>query len=94
MLTTMSVNQASRAPERGGAKRDGKEETALNEQIQARLEELRREFEMGQQRLNDLEGQAAQLRQTMLRISGAIQVLEEILAQEGGEQNAAGAQTL
>ena len=66
----------------------------MNEQIQARLEELRREFEMGQQRLNDLEGQAAQLRQTMLRISGAIQVLEEILAQEGGEQNAAGAQTL
>ena len=66
----------------------------MNEQIQARLEELRREFEMGQQRLNDLEGQAAQLRQTMLRISGAIQVLEEILAREGGEQNAAGAQTL
>jgi predicted nuclease with TOPRIM domain len=53
----------------------------MREQIQARLEELKREFETGQARLHELETQEAQLRQTMLRISGAIQVLEEALAQ-------------
>lgn len=52
----------------------------MREQIQARLEELKREFETGQARLRDLEAQESQLRQTMLRISGAIQVLEEALA--------------
>jgi predicted nuclease with TOPRIM domain len=51
----------------------------LREQLQARLEELKREFETGQERLRELEMQEAQLRQTLLRISGAIQVLEEAL---------------
>lgn len=36
---------------------------------------------MGQQRMRELEQQLAQLRDTMLRISGAIQVLEELQAQ-------------
>jgi predicted nuclease with TOPRIM domain len=44
-----------------------------------RLEKLRAEFARGQERLSQLEAEAAQLRQTMLRISGAIQVLEEEL---------------
>lgn len=52
----------------------------MREQLQARLEELKREFETGQARLRDLETQEARLRETMLRISGAIQVLEEELA--------------
>ena len=53
----------------------------MREQLQTRLEELKREFETGQARLRELEAQETQLRQTMLRISGAIQVLEEALAE-------------
>jgi predicted nuclease with TOPRIM domain len=53
----------------------------MQEQLKQRLEELKREFETGQARLRELETQAIQLRETMLRISGAIQVLEETLAQ-------------
>ncbi len=58
----------------------------MQEQIQRRLEELRREFEAGQGRLRELEAQQAQLQQTVLRISGAIQVLEEELEKAGLSQ--------
>ncbi len=58
----------------------------MKERLRARLEELKREFETGQARLRELEAQESQLRQTMLRISGAIQVLEEALAEaQGGD---------
>jgi predicted nuclease with TOPRIM domain len=66
----------------------------MREQLQERVEELKREFETGQARLRELETQEARLRETMLRISGAIQVLEEALAgsqaapEEGGENAA------
>lgn len=53
----------------------------MDEKIQNRIETLRRELEVGQQRMRELEQQLAQLRDTMLRISGAIQVLEELQAQ-------------
>jgi len=49
-------------------------------QLQIRLEELKKEFEKGQIQLQDMESQAATLRQALLRISGAVQVLEEELA--------------
>lgn len=52
----------------------------MKEQLQSRLEELKREFELGQNKLRELEEQETQLRQTLLRISGAIQVLEEEIA--------------
>lgn len=52
----------------------------MQEHMQVRLDELRREFEVGQDKLRDLEAQESQVRQTVLRISGAIQVLEELLA--------------
>jgi predicted nuclease with TOPRIM domain len=57
----------------------------MREQLQARLAELKREFETGQARLRELETQEARLRETMLRISGAIQVLEETLAERQTE---------
>jgi prefoldin subunit 5 len=53
----------------------------MNDELQVRLDALRKEMEVGQQRMQELERQLSQLRDTMLRISGAIQVLEEIQAQ-------------
>ncbi len=50
--------------------------------MKERLAELRAEFEKGQQRLQLLDQQRAEVRDTLLRISGAIQVLEELLRQE------------
>jgi predicted nuclease with TOPRIM domain len=55
----------------------------MNEQLRNRLEELKKEFELGQNKLRELETQEARLRETLLRISGAIQVLEEMLAADG-----------
>ncbi len=52
----------------------------MREQLQLRLEELKKEFEIGQDRLQETERQQAILRETLLRISGAIQVLEEMIA--------------
>jgi len=52
----------------------------MREQIEVRLEELKKEFEIGQARMEETERQQAILRETLLRISGAIQVLEEMIA--------------
>jgi len=49
------------------------------EQLKDRLEALQKEFEIGQARLKELEKEEAYIRETMLRISGAIQILKEIL---------------
>jgi len=51
----------------------------MRERLEQRLAELRTDFERGQQTLDQLETQATTVRQTLLRISGAIQVLEEEL---------------
>lgn len=53
----------------------------MHDQVQARIETLRKELDVGQHRMLDLERQLAQLRDTMLRISGAIQALEELQAE-------------
>jgi hypothetical protein len=47
--------------------------------IEQRLQELRSEFKIGEAQLEQLDRRRAQLRDTLLRISGAIQVLEELL---------------
>jgi len=52
----------------------------MREQLRVRLEGLKNEFEMGQAHLKELDRQQLALRETLLRISGAIQVLEELLA--------------
>lgn len=54
----------------------------MKEQLEERLHQLKLEFESGQKMLADLEARQAELQQTLLRISGAIQVIEEVLAQE------------
>lgn len=51
----------------------------MKEQLEKRLSELRAEFDTGQKKLEELETQASNLRAMLLRISGAIQVLEEEL---------------
>jgi predicted nuclease with TOPRIM domain len=51
----------------------------MRESLEARLHELKTEFDNGRTKLSALESEAAELRQTLLRISGAIQVLEEEL---------------
>ena len=53
------------------------------QQVQDRLAALKKEFETGQARLKKLEAEQVYLRETLLRISGAIQVLEEILREPG-----------
>ena len=54
----------------------------MKEQLQHRLEELKQEYETGQARLRELESEANYVRETMLRIGGAIQVIEELLEHE------------
>lgn len=51
----------------------------MREQLQRRLETLKKEFHAGRARATELEQQQTNLHQTLLRISGAIQVLEEEL---------------
>lgn len=51
----------------------------IQEQLQQRIQSLKIEYETGQKMLADLEAKQANLRDTLLRISGAIQVLEETL---------------
>ena len=58
----------------------------MREQLENRLKNLKSEFELGQNKLAELEAQVANLRNMLLRISGAIQVLEEVLQAIGGPE--------
>jgi predicted nucleic acid-binding Zn-ribbon protein len=51
----------------------------METRLRHRLEDLHVEYEKGKKTLEDLEGQAINVRNTLLRISGAIQVLQEEL---------------
>jgi hypothetical protein len=53
----------------------------MKELLKQRHQELQIEFENGQKLLAELESRQANLRNSLLRISGAIQVLEELLHQ-------------
>jgi hypothetical protein len=63
----------------------------MREQIEERLAALRQEFEAGRRMLADLEARQVELQQTLLRIGGAVQVLEELLG--GGEPGSGEAPT-
>ena len=54
----------------------------MNEQLQERLKALESEFENGKKMLAELEAQEAAVRSSLLRISGAIQVLREFVPHE------------
>ncbi len=51
----------------------------MREQLEKRLDELKNEYQNGQKVLAEVEAKRAEVRETLLRISGAIQVLEEVL---------------
>ncbi len=59
----------------------------MKEQLEQRLNDLKAEFESGQKTLAGLEAKEAELKSTILRISGAIQVLEEELGKENKISN-------
>ncbi len=60
----------------------------MKEQLEKRLKELKEEFESGQSELDELIKQQNNLQQTLLRISGAIQVLEEEIKKASEEKPA------
>jgi len=53
----------------------------MNEQLEERLKTLEAEFETGKKMLAELEAKESALRGSLLRISGAIQVLREFVPQ-------------
>ena len=55
----------------------------MTEQLQARLDELKQEYQLGESRLRELTQQEVLLRETLLRISGAVQVLSELIESSG-----------
>ncbi len=57
----------------------------MRERLEQRVRELRQEYAAGQKVLADLKRRQATIRETLLRISGAIQVLEEELGSAGLE---------
>ncbi|MGH3922012.1 MAG: hypothetical protein ACREX8_01510 [Gammaproteobacteria bacterium] len=54
----------------------------MQEQLEKRVTELEAEYRAGQEMLTELEAKRADLQQTLLRISGAVQVLKELLGAE------------
>jgi chromosome segregation ATPase len=60
----------------------------MKNHLESRLKDLREQFETGQTAMTELNRKQDELRATMLRISGAIQVLEELLGAEPAAQAA------
>jgi predicted nuclease with TOPRIM domain len=52
----------------------------MRQRLEERLATLKGEYEKGQNRSRQLEGELTSVRETMLRISGGILVLQELLA--------------
>lgn len=57
----------------------------MTAKLQARLDDLRCEQAAGMEALAALQSREQELRTTLLRISGAIQVLEELLGEPSAE---------
>ncbi len=54
----------------------------MKDQLEERINELKGEFENGKKILEELEMKRTNLTQTLLRISGALQVLEDLIPKE------------
>ena len=54
----------------------------MKEEIEQRLQSLREEHRAGEAVLSELKSKQRNVEETMMRISGAIQVLEELLEQQ------------
>ncbi|GAA2628117.1 hypothetical protein [Streptomyces vastus] len=59
----------------------------MRAEMEKRVSELETEYREGQRMLAELEAKQADLQQTVLRISGALQVLNELLAAENAPEN-------
>jgi hypothetical protein len=57
--------------------------------IQQRVDMLKLEFQQGEQLKSNMEKKLEALNETLLRISGGIQVLEELLEKDGAEARTA-----
>jgi hypothetical protein len=60
----------------------------MRAKLQKRLEELKTELNRGRLRLLELEEQQTTIRTTLVRIAGAIQLLEELLIVPGDGRDA------
>jgi len=58
----------------------------MKRQLEQRLKELRAEYASGQKTLAELENKQMNLKNTLLRISNAIQALEEELSKENRKE--------
>lgn len=67
---------------------DHLEPSNMHTLLTKRLHELRQEFTRGEEQLTELDRKRAQVRDTLLRISGAMQVLEELLHEGSAERGA------
>ncbi len=65
----------------------------MTEQALNRLAELQREYEVGQRRLQEIVAQEVSIRETLLRISGAIQILHELTGESGSSAPAQDSET-
>lgn len=63
----------------------------MDDRVSRRLAELRAEYDAGQRAMAELETRRSALRDTLLRISGAIQVLEEVATDPSGTSSPPGA---
>ena len=59
----------------------------MKEKLEKRLAELKAEFESGKKVMAEYDAKQADLRDTLLRISGAIQILEEEISKENETDN-------
>lgn len=57
----------------------------MKEEIEVRIKELKVELESGQKIMEELDAKRLNIMQTLLRISGAIQALEEMKQKEDEE---------
>mgnify|MGYP000954828326 FL=1 len=54
----------------------------MKQRIEARRAQLQAEYDRGQAMLQQMDRERAQLEQTLLRIAGALQILNELAAEE------------